>query len=171
MNPAIPFGSSPYDPVGVADHFHAPFRTLSAQDVSAVLGHFEALSREDLLMRFGALVSKDWLADYAARLVTGEGVAIGFSTGPLIAAIGELRPSISGQAAICEFGLSVIPELQGRGLGRRLFDRLRHLAASHRYRTAELYIDAHNAPMTRICQAQQPSWSREGSLLHCSFLL
>lgn len=142
------------------------WKTLSEEDTEAVGHHFAALAADDRRHRFGTAVTTAWLAGYVEKFFTRPGIALGFVAEDRLAALGELRPSASGDRTTCELGLSVVPSMQSRGLGRQLFRRLQRLGRRRQYRTAELYVDAENTPMKRICQQCDAAWAQQDSMLY-----
>lgn len=142
------------------------WKTLPEEDTEAVAHHFAALAPDDRCHRFGTAVTTAWLAGYIEKFFTRPGAALGFVAEGRLAALGELRPSASGDRATCELGLSVVPDMQSRGLGRQLFQRLQRLGRRHQYRTAELYVDAENTPMKRICQQCDAAWAQQDRMLY-----
>jgi RimJ/RimL family protein N-acetyltransferase len=108
-------------------------KQLSEHDRRRVLRHFLALDESDRLLRFGARLSDERVADYVARIDFERDTVYGVhnfafrvvAVGHLAFAPREQSPgkAATAKASVAEFGVSVSRSARGLGLGSRLFQR------------------------------------------------
>lgn len=93
-----------------------------------VLQHLDALSPNDLWLRFGYVVTDEAVRRYVRNLHFTRDALFGiFDDDAKLLALGHLGFDKSATARTAEFGISVIPEMRRRGFGLRLLKR----AAAH----------------------------------------
>ena len=126
-----------------------PVRTLAVHHRARVLEHLLALSEQDRHLRFGHVASDEQISRYVEHLDFGRDEVFGvFDDKLVLVAMAHL--AFEGEGALAEFGVSVHPQMRGRGVGGRLF----HHAVTHaRNRGANamaIHIARENTPMLSI---------------------
>ncbi|RYE73444.1 MAG: N-acetyltransferase, partial [Oxalobacteraceae bacterium] len=104
-----------------------PIRALSRRHRHRIIDHLLALNPQDRYLRFGYPAGDDQIRRYALSIDFSRDEVLGIFnrrlqlTALAHLAYGQTLPSDPSRA-IVEFGVSVLPQARGRGLGRRLFD-------------------------------------------------
>lgn len=109
-------------------------KSLSERDRRRLLMHFLALDDSDRLLRFGTTLPDELVTRYVQKLDFGRGTVFGvyndrlrlIGVGHLAFAPREASPLLTNatlKERIAEFGVSVLPEARGLGVGSRLFER------------------------------------------------
>lgn len=131
-----------------------PIRDLHARHRHRILDHLLQLDEHDRYLRFGNHIHKEQLSKYVASIDFKRDEVFGIFNRKLqLIAVAHLAamPGVESQHGhAMEFGVSVLPEARGKGLGLRLFQ---HAIVHARNRHAShLMIHAltENAPMLRI---------------------
>lgn len=108
-----------------------PIKQLGERDRNRVLRHFLALGERDRLLRFGNKLGDEQVAAYVERLDFRRDTVYGVYN-RLFRLVGvahlAFAPRQQGSAAtdkemIAEFGVSVLEQARGKGIGSRLFER------------------------------------------------
>jgi len=145
-----------------------PIRDLGAQHRRRILGHLLALDPHDRYLRFGHTVSPEELSTYVASINFRRDEVFGvFGRNLELHAVAHLASMSGGQEGshgkAMEFGVSVLPEARGKGLGQLLFE---HAITHARNRGAGhlvIYALSENAPMLRIAAKAGATVERHGS--------
>jgi len=154
-------------PAHVHGHAHRwiPIRDLRPRHRQRILDHLLSLDERDRYLRFGFLAPLEQLSRYVASIDFRRDEVFGiFSRRLQLLAVAHLAatPGAHVRGSAMEFGVSVLPEGRGKGLGLRLFQHAithaRNRGASH------LIIHAltENAPMLRIAAKAGATVERHG---------
>lgn len=140
-----------------------PIRDLHARHRGRILDHLLQLSERDRYLRFGAPVNATQLSQYVASIDFKRDEVFGiFNRKLMLVAMAHLAAmpgkgaqegphgSDSSRGRAMEFGVSVLPEGRGKGLGLRLF--LHAITHARNQHASHLMIHAltENAPMLHI---------------------
>lgn len=109
-------------------------KSLGERDRRRLMGHFIGLPASDRLLRFGSQLPDEVVARYVQELNFSRDVIFGvYDPDFRLVGVGHLAfaPRDSGKPyadlttkeQIAEFGVSVLPEARGLGIGSRLFQR------------------------------------------------
>ena len=148
-------------------------KELSERDRRWLLVHFLELGPEDRKLRFGAVVSDEFITHYVQHLDFARDAVFGvYEQDQVLAGVGHLvfvpRQALpllrqaTHKTMVAEFGISVAPEARGLGIGGRLFER----AAVHcRNRDVDT--------LTMPCLAENPAAMhlarKAGMEIHCEY--
>jgi len=148
-----------------------PIRDLHARHRHRILDHLLHLDEHDRYLRFGSPVTSDQLNKYVASIDFKRDEVFGIFNRKLqlvavahLAAMPGKGPNgdQSSRGRAMEFGVSVLPEGRGRGLGMRLFmhaiTHARNQHASHMM----IHALTENAPMLRIAAKAGAIVERDG---------
>ncbi len=131
-----------------------PIRDLHARHRHRILDHLLHLDEHDRYLRFGSHIHKEQLSKYVASIDFKRDEVFGIFNRKLqLIAMAHLAamPGVASQHGhAMEFGVSVLPEARGKGMGLRLFQHaITHARNRH---ASHLMINAltENAPMLRI---------------------
>lgn len=134
-----------------------PIRTLHARHRRQILDHLLHLDERDRYLRFGSQVSVEHLRLYTASIDFKRDEVFGIFNRELqlvaVAHLAALPPGASpaGPTVMCmEFGVSVLPQSRGRGLGQRLFEHAIMHARNHHAGALMIHALTENRPMLRI---------------------
>ncbi len=111
--------------------------------------HFLALPREDRRLRFGATLDDQAVRDYVERIDFERDAVLGVSADDL---------SLSGVAHVAgggpsaEFGVSVVPDARGKGVGSALFERASLHARTRQVRAMFMHCLLENRTMMHIAR-------------------
>lgn len=119
---------------GAEEKFAIRIKELSMRNRSHLLRHLLGLSAEDRLLRFGAVLSDESIAEYVQALNFSRDRVFGVYDGRFaLVAAGHLAfapraalPALSEtteKERIAELGISVSASVRGRGIGTDLFKR------------------------------------------------
>ena len=108
-----------------------PIKELGERDRNRVLRHFLALAERDRLLRFGNALPDEQVKAYVDRLDFRSDTVYGvYNRMFRLVAVAHLAfaPRQQGSAAtekemVAEFGVSVLEQARGLGIGSRLFER------------------------------------------------
>ena len=117
--------------------------------------HFLALSVRDRYLRFATAAPPHLVTRYVDAIDFTRDVVLGVHDGSVRveeqgALVGVAHTAFEGDLA--EFGVSVLPEHRGNGLGSRLLDRAVALARSRGVRRLWMQFLMQNVPITRIAR-------------------
>jgi len=153
-----------------AEHHHwIPIRDLHARHRHRILEHLMQLDEHDRYLRFGFQVNQEQIAKYVASIDFHRDEVFGIFNRKLeLVAIAHLAampggdPNESARGKAMEFGVSVLPNGRGKGLGLRLFlhaiMHARNRGASHMM----IHALTENAPMLRIAMKAGATIERDG---------
>ncbi len=146
--PAVPSG--PVD--ARRDTGRVPIRALGADDRAALLRHLLALDASDRYLRFGYVASDAQIRRYVAGIDFTRDEVFGVFNRRLelvAAAHIALAGAAPGEA---EFGVSVLAQGRGRGIGTQLFERAAVFARNRGLHTLRLQCLSRNAAMMHIAR-------------------
>ncbi|KQV61272.1 GCN5 family acetyltransferase [Pelomonas sp. Root1217] len=145
-----------------------PIRSLARRHRHRIIDHLLALEPQDRYLRFGYAASDEQIRKYARSIDFARDEVLGIFNRSLhlIAlahlAYGQPMPGEPGRT-MAEFGVSVLPQSRGRGLGRRLFDAAGLHARNRGIDTLFIHALSENRPMLRIAAAAGAIVERDGS--------
>ncbi len=95
-------------------------RKLKAKDVASIVAHLTSFQGEDRRLRFGGMVSDNFIQDYVENsfLLESQWFGVDHIDGHLVATCHVAITN--GQA---ELGCSVLEDFRGQGLAQQMFDR------------------------------------------------
>jgi GNAT superfamily N-acetyltransferase len=167
LGPVPPEAQSPAPPV----EGWVPIRDLHARHRHRILDHLMHLGERDRFLRFGSPVSTEQLSKYVASIDFKRDEVFGIFNRKLqlvavahLAALPGQGPHGDGSSRgrAMEFGVSVLPDGRGKGLGMRLFmHAIMHARNQH---ASHLMIHAltENGPMLRIAAKAGAIIERDG---------
>lgn len=146
-----------------------PIRDLHARHRRRIADHLLHLDERDRYLRFGAQTSAEQIGRYVASIDFKRDEVFGIFNRRLhllavahLAALPSHESGALSRGHAMEFGVSVLPEGRGKGLGLRLFrhaiTHARNLGASH----LMIHALSENAPMLRIAMRAGASVERDG---------
>ncbi|MBI3346912.1 MAG: GNAT family N-acetyltransferase [Burkholderiales bacterium] len=144
-----------------------PIRSLARRHRRRIIDHLLALEPGDRYLRFGYPASDEQIRKYALSIDFGRDEVLGIFNRrlQLIAlahvAYGEPVPNEPSRT-MAEFGVSVLQQSRGRGLGRRLFDTAALHARNRGIDTLFIHALSENRPMLRIAAAAGALVERDG---------
>ena len=145
-----------------------PVRSLTSRHRGRILAHLLALDAHDRYLRFGYAASDAQIGSYADSLDFERDEVFGIFNRRLdLVAMAHLAYSppaqISGREAMAEFGVSVLQNSRGRGLGARLFEHAILHARNRRIDTLFIHALSENTAMLRIARNAGATVQRDGS--------
>lgn len=143
-----------------------PVRDLHARHRNRILDHLLQLDEHDRYLRFGFHASQDQVARYVASIDFRRDEVFGIFNRRLqlvaVAHLAAMPGAESSRGQAMEFGVSVLPQGRGKGLGSRLFQHAimhaRNRGASH----LMIHALSENAPMLRIASKAGATVERDG---------
>lgn len=139
-----------------------PIRVLGAHHRERVCQHFLALDDQDRARRFGHLVSDERIRHYVDRMDFDADAMFGvFDRRLRLVAVVHLAFEPNGGSA--EFGISVQPQMQGRGVGALLFEHAITLARNRGVDTLIIHLARDNMPMLAIVRRSGARMAFDGS--------
>ncbi|MDR7331021.1 GNAT family N-acetyltransferase [Roseateles asaccharophilus] len=145
-----------------------PIRSLARRHRRRIVDHLLSLTPQDRYLRFGYGASDEQIRHYAQGIDFNRDEVLGIFNRrlQLVAlahlAYGQPLPGGSGRT-MAEFGVSVLAQARGRGLGRRLFDTAALHARNRGIDTMFIHALSENRPMLRIATAAGATVERDGS--------
>lgn len=145
-----------------------PIRALARRHRHRIIDHLLALDERDRYLRFGYAAGDEQIRKYALGIDFARDEVLGIFNRRLQLnalahlAYGQTLPS-DPTRAMAEFGVSVLPQARGRGLGRRLFDAAALHARNRGIDTLFIHALSENRPMLRIATAAGAIVERDGS--------
>ena len=143
-----------------------PIRSLSARHRARVLAHLLALTPADRYLRFGYCATDAQVTRYVERLDFEQDQLFGIFNRRLeLVAMAHLAylPQGTGAGRMAEFGVSVLSQARGRGLGSRLFDHAVLHARNRNIDTLIIHALTENTAMLRIAYNAGARVLRQGS--------
>lgn len=144
-----------------------PIRSLARRHRRRIIDHLLALDPRDRYLRFGYAASDEQIRKYALGIDFNRDEVLGIFNHrlQLVAlahlAYGQALPGEPGRT-MAEFGVSVLPQSRGRGLGRRLFETAALHARNRGIDTLFIHALSENRPMLRIATAAGALVERDG---------
>ncbi|MFG6465351.1 GNAT family N-acetyltransferase [Roseateles sp. BYS87W] len=144
-----------------------PIRSLGRRHRHRLIEHLLALDPHDRYLRFGYPASDEQIRKYALGIDFRRDEVLGIFNRrlQLIAlahvAYGQTLESDPART-MAEFGVSVLAQSRGRGLGRRLFDAAALHARNRGIDTLFIHALTENLPMLRIAEAAGAVVERDG---------
>ena len=132
-----------------------PVRELHAGYRAEILNHLLQLNDEDRRLRFGTQTPDEVISHYVEHLDFNKDVVFGvFDLDLKLIGMAHLAymPEIKGQARAAEFGVSVLPEGRGQGLGTALLQRSAVHSRNTRIETLYVHCLANNKAMMHLAQ-------------------
>ena len=132
-----------------------PVRELHAGHRTEILEHLLKLNEEDRRLRFGTQTPNEVIEHYVAGLNFSEDAVFGvFDADLQLIGIAHLAylPAVKGQARAAEFGVSVLPEGRGQGLGTALLERSAVHSRNSNIQSLYVHCLANNKPMMHLAQ-------------------
>ncbi|WP_113911857.1 GNAT family N-acetyltransferase [Roseovarius dicentrarchi] len=144
-------------------------RKLWKGDVPELKQHLLRLDTMTRYSRFGALVSDDFVANYAEGAIAADKLVFGVFFDGHIRAIGELMGLFKSWPNDAEFALSVEAEWQNRGIGTMLFARLVTASQNRGVKSLQGLFFHENDKMQRIVARHHPQISRNSGQIEARF--
>ncbi len=149
-----------------------PVRSLTSRHRDRIRAHLLALEEHDRYLRFGFVASDAQINHYADAIDFDRDEVFGiFNRRLALIAMAHLAyapaPQISGKAAMAEFGVSVLSQSRGRGLGSRLFDHAVLHARNRHIETLFIQALSENTAMLRIARNAGAKMERAGAESEC----
>ncbi|MBU3613970.1 GNAT family N-acetyltransferase [Polynucleobacter sp. Latsch14-2] len=132
-----------------------PVRELHAGHRSTILHHFLQLNEDDRRLRFGTHTPNEVIERYVEGLDFNQDAIFGiFDTELNIVGLAHLAylPVFKSKGRAAEFGVSVLPEGRGRGLGTALLARAAVHSRNTRIETLFVHCLANNKAMMHLAQ-------------------
>jgi GNAT superfamily N-acetyltransferase len=145
-----------------------PIRALARRHRRRIIDHLLALSPQDRYLRFGYPASDEQIRKYALSIDFRRDEVLGiFNRRLQLTALAHLAYALPApgtpERTMAEFGVSVLAESRGRGLGRRLFDAAALHARNRGIDTLFIHALSENRPMLRIAVAAGAIVERDGA--------
>lgn len=126
-----------------------PVRTLGPQHRSRITTHLQALTEQDRNLRFGHAASDEQISHYVNRLDFARDEIFGvFDSQLALVAMSHL--AFDGAQGLAEFGVSVLPQMRGKGVGGRLFGHAVTHARNRGALVMAIHIARENTAMLSI---------------------
>ncbi len=139
-----------------------PIRALGPRHRARVCQHLLALDDDDRARRFGHLASDERIRHYVEQMDFDADALFGvFDRRLQLVAMVHLAFQPQGGAA--EFGISVLPQMRGRGVGALLFEHAVTLARNRSVNTLIIHLARDNAPMLAIVRRAGATLAFDGS--------
>jgi GNAT superfamily N-acetyltransferase len=144
-----------------------PIRSLARRHRRRVVEHLLSMDAQDRYLRFGYPASDEQIHKYALGIDFNRDEVLGiFNRRLQLVALAHLAygQPLPGDPSrtMAEFGVSVLPESRGRGLGRRLFETAALHARNRGIDTLFIHALSENRPMLRIATAAGAVVERDG---------
>ncbi|WP_397545551.1 GNAT family N-acetyltransferase [Roseateles oligotrophus] len=145
-----------------------PIRSLGRRHRKRIALHLLALGERDRYLRFGYAAANEQVSRYAMSIDFERDEVFGIFNRRLeLVAMAHLayspEPQRPGQPAMAEFGVSVLSQARGRGLGARLFERAALHARNRGIDTLFIHALSENGAMLKIARNAGATVEREGS--------
>ncbi|MBB4844726.1 GNAT superfamily N-acetyltransferase [Paucibacter oligotrophus] len=145
-----------------------PIRSLARRHRHRIAQHLLQLDERDRYLRFGYPASDEQISRYAMSLDFARDEVLGIFNRRLeLVSMAHLAyapsPQRAGQAAMAEFGVSVLKQVRGRGFGARLFERAALHARNRGIDTLFIHALSENGAMLKIARNAGATVERDGS--------
>jgi GNAT superfamily N-acetyltransferase len=146
-----------------------PIRSLGPRHRERIAAHLLALDAGDRYLRFGYPATDAQISKYVDMLDFEQDEVFGiFSRRLELIAMAHLAHATheagrSGDAAVSEFGVSVLKTARARGFGRRLFEHAMLHARNRGVGTLMIHALSENTAMLKIARKAGATVVREGS--------
>ena len=145
-----------------------PIRSLGRRHRHRMIDHLLALEPRDRYLRFGYAPSDEQIRKYALGIDFTRDEVLGiFNRRLRLIAVAHLAYGLPPQGeparTMAEFGVSVLPQSRGRGLGRRLFEAAALHARNRGIDTLFIHALSENRAMLRIAARAGALVERDGS--------
>ncbi|MCD2511074.1 GNAT family N-acetyltransferase [Comamonas endophytica] len=142
-----------------------PIRTLGARHRQSVSRHLLKLDKADRYLRFGYAASDEQVQRYVQQLDFDRDQVFGIYNRRLeLIAMAHLAYAPPPEHRSCaEFGVSVLKQARGKGLGRRLFDHAIVHARTRGVRMMFIHALSENTAMLKIARKAGAEVTRDGS--------
>ena len=150
-----------------------PIRKLASRHRVKILQHLTRLSSQDRYLRFGYAATDEQIGRYVEGLnfVRDEIYGV-FNRRLELAAMAHLAYSIDPQWSTCaEFGVSVLSQSRGKGLGAKLFDHAVVHARNEGVHMLFIHALSENSAMLNIARSAGARVERDGSESEAYLLL
>jgi GNAT superfamily N-acetyltransferase len=131
-------------------------RQLTAADAQRLVAHFVALDDDDRVLRFGQRTADAVIENYVRGIDFANDAVFGVFDDQLkLIAVGHLAylpVKDEDESRTAEFGLSVLREARGTGVGSALFARAAMRSRNSGVGTLYMHCLAHNATMMHIAR-------------------
>jgi RimJ/RimL family protein N-acetyltransferase len=124
-------------------------KKLLPSNRDALQRHFHALEADDRRLRFGSMISDAGIDQYVAQIDFDRDAVFGVFDDELNLT-GAAHVAVTG--GVAELGVSVLPEIRGRGVGSALFDRAATFARNHLVRILFMHCLSENQAMMHIAK-------------------
>ncbi len=168
--PQAPASASPWRAAAALGRLSnwIPIRSLARRHRKRIAQHLLALNERDRYLRFGYPASDEQISRYAMAIDFERDEVLGVFNRKLeLVVMAHLayspKPQRPGQPAMAEFGVSVLPQVRGRGLGARLFERAALHARNRGIDTLFIHALSENVAMLKIARNAGATVEREGS--------
>lgn len=150
---------------GTASARRVPIRALGPRHRSAVLGHLLVLEPQDRYLRFGYAAQDAQIDNYVGGLDFARDRIFGiYNRGLRLVAVAHLAYAKDPRADRCaEFGVSVLPQCRGQGMGSQLFARAQVHARNDRISLLFIHALSENNAMLKIARHAGATVERFGS--------
>lgn len=132
-----------------------PVRELHAGHRNKILDHLLHLNEEDRRLRFGAQTPNEVIHDYVQSLNFTRDTVFGYFD-PQLNLIGMAHlaylPKTKGKPQAAEFGVSVLPDGRGQGIGTALLARASVHSRNTHVETLFVHCLANNRAMMQLAQ-------------------
>lgn len=132
-----------------------PVRELHAGYREQILCHFLQLSEEDRRLRFGTLTPDEVICHYVEQLDFNKDTIFGsFDAHLNLIGMAHLAylPKVEGKPYAAEFGVSVLLEGRGQGIGNALLERAAVHSRNTRVETLFVHCLANNKTMMHLAK-------------------
>ncbi|QWE16695.1 GNAT family N-acetyltransferase [Polynucleobacter sp. AP-Nino-20-G2] len=132
-----------------------PVRELHAGHREEILRHLLLLNEEDRRLRFGTQTPDEVIEHYVERLDFNKDAVFGsFDSQLHLVGMAHLAylPKVEGQSQAAEFGVSVLPNGRGQGIGTALLARAAVHSRNTRIETLFVHCLANNKAMMHLAQ-------------------
>jgi GNAT superfamily N-acetyltransferase len=148
-----------------------PVKQLSERDRRRVLRHLLALEDADRLLRFGSVLGDDQIEAYVNRIDFRRDTVYGvYNRMFKLVAMAHLAftpkdkvpgPPDTDKDYVAEFGVSVLEQARGLGIGSRLFERAAVHCRNNDVDTLYMHYLVSNKPMVHIAKKAGMEVQRE----------
>jgi len=160
-SPLADFNSS----AGRAKNLMVPIRCLGENHRARICAHLVALNDHDRYFRFGFTAKDEQIERYVNGIDFERDEVFGiYNRHVKLIAVAHLAYSgDKHRDACCEFGVSVLAQVRGRGYGTRLFERAVMHACNEGVQTMYVHVLSENSAMLKIAVHAGATVVRDGA--------